>query len=208
MSPERSRISRHNFWSARSESARLRSSASIRPRISAAALRVNVIARTFAGSTPRLKRLTYRSTRTCVFPVPADASRRTLCDGSTALARAAASGRSKRGREGFSAGAGGKTPPDPFSRSSSNGSQSDVANVILPADRCVCAASAHDCIDGRRRKLSTLDAIDGVEQPDLCGGQRGVSRLPSRQHRNELAVLAERDIAGLSRLPFLAARLP
>src|SRR6187455_3150295 len=63
----------------------------IRSRISAAAFRVNVTARMLSGSTPARSRLTYRSTRTRVFPVPADASSTTFRDGSTASRRAASS---------------------------------------------------------------------------------------------------------------------
>src|SRR5579872_2967858 len=44
-----------------------------------------------SGSTPALKRFTYRSTRTRVFPVPADASRTTLRVGSMARRRESAS---------------------------------------------------------------------------------------------------------------------
>ena len=95
-SPDRSRMSRQSCWSGPAASARFRSSLRMRPRISAAAFRVNVIARMFAGSTPRLSRLRYRSTSTCVLPVPADASRTTLCAGSTARCRAAASGSKSR----------------------------------------------------------------------------------------------------------------
>src|SRR5262245_9311917 len=60
----------------------------IRSRSSAAALRVNVIARMCSGSTPAASRLTYRSTSTLVFPVPADASSTTFFEGSTACLRA------------------------------------------------------------------------------------------------------------------------
>src|SRR5436309_2484209 len=47
--------------------------------------------RMFSGSTPARSRFTYRSTSTRVFPVPADASRTTFRDGSTANCRAARS---------------------------------------------------------------------------------------------------------------------
>ena len=52
MSPTRSRSSRQRFRPASLSAAAWRSAAMIRSRISAAALRVNVIARMFAGSTP------------------------------------------------------------------------------------------------------------------------------------------------------------
>ena len=65
-------------------------------------------------------------------------------------------------------------PPDPFSRSSSNGSQLDVANVVLPAHGGVRAAGAHHGVGGRRRKLAAPNPVDGVEQPRLGIEQRRV----------------------------------
>jgi len=78
MSSVRSRSSRQRAGAISPRAAASRSVAMIRSRISAAALRVKVIARMFDGSTPARSRLMYRSTRTRVLPVPADASSATL----------------------------------------------------------------------------------------------------------------------------------
>src|SRR5688572_4553362 len=153
----------------------------MRARISAAALRVNVMARMFVGSTPLLNRLRYRSTSTCVLPVPADASSTTLCDGSTARRRAAESG--KRSKvESPMADVGLWTLDSGLS--SSKGSQLDVANVILPADGGVCATRAHHGVRRRRRKFTALDPVHRVQQPRLRLDQSRVSGLAARQHRN------------------------
>src|SRR5688572_17446548 len=181
----------------------------MRPRISAAALRVNVIARMFAGSTPRLNRLRYRSTSTCVLPVPADASSTTLCAGSTALARAAESGRSSIVDRPSSIAVDGPWTMD--DESSSKGSQFDVldvANVVLSTDERVCAAGAHHRVRRRWRKFTALDSVDGIEQASLRIEQHGVLVFAAREHRHELAILAERDVSGLPRLPLLSTRLP
>src|SRR5688572_3124100 len=181
----------------------------MRPRISAAAFRVNVMARMFVGSTPLLNRLRYRSTSTCVLPVPADASSTTLCAGSTARCRAAASGTSAKGSDPFfslnSVALGEKMGSDPFS---SNGNQSDVANVILPADGGVRATGAHHGVRRRRRKFTTLDPVDRIQQPRLRVDQGRVSGLPARQHRDELAILSKGDVTSLAWLPVLASSLP
>src|SRR5687767_4263378 len=180
----------------------------MRPRISAAALRVKVMARMFVGSTPRLSRLRYRSTSTWVLPVPADASSTTLCAGSTALARAAASGRSAIGDRPSSIGDDGRWTMDDGRSSSSNGSQLDIANVILPADGGVRAAGAHHCVGGRRRKFSTLDSVDRIEKTRLRVDEHGVFALAACQHRDELPILAKSDIAGLARFPVLSSGFP
>ena len=96
MSAVRSRSSRQRAAGSSPRAAADRSEAMTRSRISDAALRVKVIARTLEGSTPARSRLTYRSTSTRVFPVPADASRTTLKRGSTARARPSRSRASRR----------------------------------------------------------------------------------------------------------------
>ena len=90
---------------------------------------------------------------------------------------------------------------------SSNGSQLDVANVILPADGGVRAAGAHHRVGGRRRKFSTLDSVDRIEQARLRVDEHGVLALAARQHRDELPILAKSDIAGLARFPVLSSGL-
>src|SRR5207248_1186804 len=75
MSPIRPRKSRHRAASRGDSRLASRSRSTIRCRISAAALRVNVIARMLAGPTPARRRWTYRPTRARVFPVPAAAAR-------------------------------------------------------------------------------------------------------------------------------------
>src|SRR5437588_6798593 len=134
----------------------------IRSRISAAALRVNVIARMFAGSTSRMIRFTYRVTRTLVFPVPAEASRMTFCSGSTANALAAASGSMARGSRLADRGL-----------STSNSDRcSLIAHVVLPADGGVCAPVAEKRLIGLHGKLSALDRVDGGQQPRLAFRER------------------------------------
>ena len=103
-------------------------------------------------------------------------------------------------------GSGRKMTLDPFS-ASSNGSQSDVANVVLPAHRGVRAAGAHDRVGRRRRKFAALDSIDRVEQTRLRVDERRVPALAACEHRHELPILAEGDVAGLARLPLLATGL-
>src|SRR5581483_420219 len=135
-----------------------RSVAMMRSRISVAALRVNVIARMFAGSTPALSRLMYRSTSTRVFPVPADASRATLKRGSTARARPSRSRASMR---------------DSTASGSSNGSLL-VADIILPADRGIGTPGTDARIVRPGRKLAALDTRDDVEQPRARIGEHVV----------------------------------
>ena len=91
ISPSLSRNSRQRACPARERAASFFSSCTIRSRISAAAWRVKVIARTFDGSTPARSRFRYRATSTDVLPVPAEASSTTLRRGSTAATRAARS---------------------------------------------------------------------------------------------------------------------
>ena len=56
---------------------------------------------------------------------------------------------------------------DGRSSSSSNGSQLDVANVILPADGGMRATGAHHRVRWRRRKFAALDPVDRIQQPRL-----------------------------------------
>ena len=74
MSATRSVSARQRGRNDRSARARASRVASTRSRISAAALRVNVIARMWRGSTPASRSRTNRSTSTRVLPVPAEAS--------------------------------------------------------------------------------------------------------------------------------------
>src|SRR5450756_465253 len=164
----------------------------MRSRISAAALRVNVMARMLAGSTPAHSRLIYRVTRTCVLPVPAEASSTTLRAGSMAHARAAWSRVIIT-----STGDGG----------SSNGSRRSVAiHVVLSAHGGVLAVPAETPRGGPRRKLAPLDPVDRVDQPFLP-----VGKLPRRvgavvDHHPDRLALAKGDVAGLAHLPARTAR--
>src|SRR5262249_15983815 len=129
----------------------------MRPRISAAAFRVKVIARIRSGSTPTLSKLTYRSTRTLVLPVPADASSTTFRRGSTAVSRAPA--------------------PTVISCRSSG--------IALPADRREAARLAPIHIVGSRGKLATSDRIKCRDQPLLGPGQHFDTLVWRREERHD-----------------------
>src|SRR5689334_15830747 len=154
----------------------------MRSRISAAALRVNVMARMFAGSTPRLRRLMYRRTRTLVLPVPADASRTTFSAGSSANARAEASASSAGSLATVS------TAANRFGCVTSL-----IADVILAAHCRVRAPGAQERVLGTRRKFAALDAVDGADQALLTvrHGRREILA-----DIGECPFVFERDVTG------------
>ena len=182
----------------------------MRPRISAAAFRVNVMARMFAGSTPRLSRLRYRSTSTCVLPVPADASSTTLCAGSTA--------RSPRRRIGQRRSQIGIVPRSIAGDVSDDGRRTPVVLVERqPVRRRQRSPS------GRRRRgrsgctSSCPRASAETRRARSCRPHRAAASarrssvaslvLPRASIGHELPILAKRDVAGLAGLPLLAAGL-
>src|SRR5262249_33103194 len=171
-------------------------------RISAAAFRVKVIARIWSGSTPARSRLTYRSTSTRVLPVPAEASSRTFCEGSTACARAVRSGRSRpRSRSDvFSA-----TVTSVSTSPSSNARKPlDIPEIILAAHRVVATGPTPIHIVWRRRDLSTRDRVNRVRQPLLRLGQHLLPIGGPREQRHHAFRTLERQVDRLAQPPAAA----
>src|SRR5436309_2607381 len=123
---------------------------------------------------PARSRLTYRSTRTRVFPVPADASRTMFCAGSIAAMRADASGRS--------------------ASSASNGSiGSDVTDIVPPAHAGKAARLTAVHIVRRRWKFAARNRVEGRRQPLLRLGEHLVA-VRRREERDDAARSLEGEV--------------
>src|SRR3954467_13351447 len=141
----------------------------IRSPLPAAALRVNVIARMLAGSTPAFRRLMYRQTRTDVLPVPADASSTTFCAGSTANCRACASGSAAGATIATAARSGSIAPNSGSCDVGSREIDLVIADVVLATDARVRAPRTEERLVGAGREIAALDPVDGSQQPLLSG---------------------------------------
>src|SRR5262245_15994952 len=134
---------------------------------------------------PARRRLTYRSTRTRVLPVPAEASSTMFREGSVAAARAAPSGSGASSTKG--------------SRSS------DVTDVVLPAHAGKPARFAPIHIVRRRRKVAGSDRVDRRSETLLRFFERAIAIAVVLEQRHHAARSLEGKVCGFADLPISAA---